>query len=955
MRYLLFILMLLLTTGVSEAATQLTGHLYNPDGTGFTGTLLLSLSQQASIQTTGSCGGPALVVPGVQVKVSLVNSAITNGPINLYGSDCTQPVGVPYDVKGIDATGNVLFTDQWLITGSTQDLGAVVSVQPGPNGTLGVTSPIIGNPSGNQTIAQPTGTALTINNLTVTGTFIIPFGTTIAANSANVATQLATTPTNCTDINGNTGVQLSDGFLGFAVGITAQGNAICSQPNFPQIAGHIAATQITSDVMIAAFGFTPMSMTLFGHANGVATLDSNGLVPIAELPAAVTNPGGDPAGSDCALSGCTMMGEIQLPDDIQSGHQAVSANYVFNQIGPIVVTAQNAYSLALKAVQSIAVGAPNGVAPLDPGSLVPVTSLPYASATQDGIITAAQFTQFVTGITAGGSGGSVVLPVNSIPFQGALGTSPVAATVANLVALYHSIVISGGITTTTAPCNGVLQSDGFCGTITLNKGVAIDANGHLNTLGELQTTTDANGITTIACHEDHNKGIFDARCNRTERIDGNSTVVNINTNPPLALQQTLNDMNCWTQKHSQAAQLKLPPGIYQVGIPTQPTLTAGPGMEIEGTPSWGLSALSGSGGTILEGTYNNAMVFHAVASYTTGCFDGTTITNTAGGGKLAHLLVYGTGVGGGTNAPGDSNTYIAAGPSQVGMQVDWTQADVEDIQALNTGGSGVIALGADSEYIDLRAYNALTWYRSDRGAIGGVAYNPSTDSLHASIQLDTLDGRFKRIKTFGALIPPHSSGAGASELGHVCGVEVSGGTNIGGTWSGGTTTVDDIYEQADEMGICRSAGGGHGRISNFRAENNYVQSLYSLDDSTAWSNGVATAGCMDAASVTALGSCYDLSDASPNGDYWDNVHVYDNAAFGTSSRTSFVQPSVGLYTNVDGANAVPTVDTQMCRLNTKVFGVNAGTSQYGLFLCDTSVPATPVFHWTFYPMAPGTF
>lgn len=954
MRYLLFLFMFLLTFGTADAATQLTGTMNNPNGTGFTGTLLISISQQASI-STGACGGPLLVVPGVQVQVKLTNGSISNGPIFIYGSDCTQPVGVPYDVKAIDANGNVLFTDQWLITGATQDLGTVVSVQPGPNGTLGVTSPIIGNPTGNQAINQPTGTALTLNNLTVTGTFIIPNGTTIAANSANLATQLAVTPTNCTDISGNTGFQPTDGFIGFSVGITALGNALCVQPSFPQISGHLAANQLTSDVITSVLGAAPMLMNLYEHANGVAGLDGNGLVPLAELPTSVTSPNGDPSGTDCALSGCTMLGEIQLPDDIQSGHQAVSANYVFNQIGPIVVTAQNAYSLALKAVQSIAIGLPNGVAPLDPNALVPTGSLPYASATQDGIITAAQFTQFVTGITSGGTGGSVVLPVNSIPYQGALGSSPISATYANVVALYHSIIIIAGITNTAAPCNGVLQSDGFCGTVTLNKGAAVDANGHLNTLGEIQTSTDMNGVTTIACSEDHNRGIYDARCNRTERIDGNSTIVNIYTNPPLALQQTLNDMNCWTQKHLQAAQLKLPPGIYQVGIASQPTLTVGPGIVIEGTPSWALNSLTGSGGTILEGTYNNTTVFHAVASYTTGCFDGTTVTNTASGGKIAHLMLYGTSAGGGTNAPGDSNTYISSGPSQIGFQSDWTQGDIQDIQAVNTGGPGIIASGSDSGYYDLRSYNALTWYRSDRGLISGVAYNPATDTLHASIQLDTLNGRFKRIKTYGALIPPHSSGTGASELGHVCGIEVSGGTNIGGTWSGGTTTADDIYEQADEMGICRSAGGGHGRISNFRAENNYVQSLYSVDDNVAWSNGVATAGCMDATSVTALGSCYDLSDASPNGDYWDNVHVYDNPSFGTSSRTGFVQPSVGLYTNVDGANVVPTVDTQMCRLNAKVYGVNTGTSQYGMFLCDTSVPATPAFHWTFYPMAPGTF
>lgn len=115
-------------------ATQLTGTLNNPDGSGYNGQLTMSLAQQASIASASGCGGPVFVPPTVQVIIKIVNGAMQNAP-KIYGSDCTLPYGVPYDVTARDNNGNVDFTAQWLPLGTVQDIGTIQTVI-NPLGTL---------------------------------------------------------------------------------------------------------------------------------------------------------------------------------------------------------------------------------------------------------------------------------------------------------------------------------------------------------------------------------------------------------------------------------------------------------------------------------------------------------------------------------------------------------------------------------------------------------------------------------------------------------------------------------------------------------------------------------------------------------------------------------------------------------------------------------------------------
>jgi hypothetical protein len=168
------ILLLLFAMSV-VSATTLTGSIKNPDGTGMTGNLFMSLSQQGSLQSTGGCSGPAEIVPTYQMRIAVVNGSLQSPP-TIYGNDCMLPAGIYYNVKMTDTNGNVLMTDRWLITGSSIDIGTIVSVVvSGTTGTLGGAA-VLTTPAGNQTVVQPPSSALSINNLTVTNDFIAPSG-----------------------------------------------------------------------------------------------------------------------------------------------------------------------------------------------------------------------------------------------------------------------------------------------------------------------------------------------------------------------------------------------------------------------------------------------------------------------------------------------------------------------------------------------------------------------------------------------------------------------------------------------------------------------------------------------------------------------------------------------------------------------------------------------------------
>lgn len=161
--------------------TTLTGTLSLPNGTGATGTLVLSLAQQGALSAAGGCGGPVEVVPTAQVVITVTNGALIGSP-HVYGNDCLQPQGTFYNVTFRDSNGNILMTDRWQISGSSIDIGTIISVViSGTTQSLGSTGVVLFTPTGNQVVNQPAGTTTSVNFFTVTGTLTFPSGASCTA------------------------------------------------------------------------------------------------------------------------------------------------------------------------------------------------------------------------------------------------------------------------------------------------------------------------------------------------------------------------------------------------------------------------------------------------------------------------------------------------------------------------------------------------------------------------------------------------------------------------------------------------------------------------------------------------------------------------------------------------------------------------------------------------------
>lgn len=169
-------ILLLLLMAACACATTLTGSIKNPDGSGATGTLLLSLSQPGALSPAGSCGGPVEIVPNYQVRITVTAGSLVSPP-SIYGNDCILPQGTYYNVSFLDNRGNIVFVDRWILTGTSVDVGTIVSVVvSGLTTTLGSVGVVFTTPSGDQTVNQPVGSTLHVNTLDVTAKLTGPGG-----------------------------------------------------------------------------------------------------------------------------------------------------------------------------------------------------------------------------------------------------------------------------------------------------------------------------------------------------------------------------------------------------------------------------------------------------------------------------------------------------------------------------------------------------------------------------------------------------------------------------------------------------------------------------------------------------------------------------------------------------------------------------------------------------------
>lgn len=177
------IILLALAFQLHGYQTTLTGNLNNPDGTGANGYLILSLSQQASV--SASCGTQVMVVPTVQIKIQVI-TGIMQGTPAVFGNDCLLPQNTYYNVTFLDNNGNTVFTDRWVITGMTINIGTIVSVVvSGTTATLGGVGMVLTSPTANQTVAQPLGTNLSVNNLIASSAFQFPQGNACDSSGCN--------------------------------------------------------------------------------------------------------------------------------------------------------------------------------------------------------------------------------------------------------------------------------------------------------------------------------------------------------------------------------------------------------------------------------------------------------------------------------------------------------------------------------------------------------------------------------------------------------------------------------------------------------------------------------------------------------------------------------------------------------------------------------------------------
>lgn len=163
-------LALLLAFAASVFATTLTGTLKLPDGSGATGSLFFSLSQPGALSAANGCGGPLSLVPTKEIRVVVTNGTFPS--VSFYGNDCILPQGTYYNVRFTDNNGNQIFTDRWILSGASIDIGTIVSVVvSGTTSVLGSTGVVLTNPTADQVIVQPSGTAVKANTLYVSDDF----------------------------------------------------------------------------------------------------------------------------------------------------------------------------------------------------------------------------------------------------------------------------------------------------------------------------------------------------------------------------------------------------------------------------------------------------------------------------------------------------------------------------------------------------------------------------------------------------------------------------------------------------------------------------------------------------------------------------------------------------------------------------------------------------------------
>ena len=169
-RWTLLLAMLATTLRLCAQTETVNGTVDNPNGSPFNGTFSITLVKSSVVNI---CATPAQVVPFPGLTVKVVAGVFT--ATQLIPTSCLMP-SLPYYVRVFDSTGKQIYSDNWYVPpvqGGVVNVGTLGSVQLASGIIVSVPLAIISTPSSNQTVTQPSGTTLSVNYLTVTGSFTV--------------------------------------------------------------------------------------------------------------------------------------------------------------------------------------------------------------------------------------------------------------------------------------------------------------------------------------------------------------------------------------------------------------------------------------------------------------------------------------------------------------------------------------------------------------------------------------------------------------------------------------------------------------------------------------------------------------------------------------------------------------------------------------------------------------
>lgn len=231
-----------------------------------------------NVNTVGAANGIATLDSGGKVPLGQVPSL----PYSIISDPPTIPPQYVLPVGTASVLGGYMVG-----TGLSANASGVLSVNYGS----GAGTAVQGNDSRIVNAVQSSTLGAAGGVATLDGAGKVPITqlpTNALVTAANIDTALGYTPVNPGIIGAANGIASLDATTKIPIGQipTIPSTDISGLPTFGDIVTHDAAefAANTQSGIIAALGFTPVNNTLVGAANGLATLDSNQLIPIGEIP-----------------------------------------------------------------------------------------------------------------------------------------------------------------------------------------------------------------------------------------------------------------------------------------------------------------------------------------------------------------------------------------------------------------------------------------------------------------------------------------------------------------------------------------------------------------------------------------------------------------------------------------------------------------------------------------------